>query len=102
MKLAVYCSLQAEIMRKHFGANPLVLLPSIDTARERFQLQHYLDSMEQVDSEQASEVDNAAVTLFLLLHPPLRAFRGRSLFLRIPQKSEASKPRICNTYTATA
>jgi hypothetical protein len=34
---------------------------SIDTARERFQLQRYLDSMEQVDSEQASEVDSAAV-----------------------------------------
>lgn len=34
---------------------------SIDTARERFQLQRYLDSMEQVDNEKASEVDSAAV-----------------------------------------
>ena len=34
---------------------------SIDTARERFQLQRYLDSMEHVDVEQGSEIDSAAV-----------------------------------------
>jgi transposase len=34
---------------------------SIDTARERFQLQRYLDSMEKLDSEQAPEFDSAGV-----------------------------------------
>ena len=34
---------------------------SIDTARERFQLQKYLDSMEKLDSEQSPEVDKAGV-----------------------------------------
>src|SRR5580698_6706690 len=34
---------------------------SIDTAREWFQLQRYLDSMEQVDGEQIPEIDPAEV-----------------------------------------
>jgi transposase len=34
---------------------------SIDTARERFQLQKYLDSMEKLDSEQSPEFDSAGV-----------------------------------------
>jgi hypothetical protein len=67
-------------------------LPNIDTARERFQTQRYLDSMEQVDSEQASEVDNAAVTLFLLLHPPLRASRRRSLFFVFRRSRKLQNP----------
>jgi hypothetical protein len=34
---------------------------SIDTARERFQLQKYLDSVEKLDREQSSEFDSAGV-----------------------------------------
>jgi transposase len=34
---------------------------SIDTARERFQLQRYLDSMEKMDAEQMPEFDNSSV-----------------------------------------
>jgi hypothetical protein len=34
---------------------------SIDTARERFQLQKYLDSMEKLDSEQSPEFDSTGV-----------------------------------------
>jgi transposase len=34
---------------------------SIDSARERFQLQRYLDSMEKADSEQPAEVDASGV-----------------------------------------
>jgi transposase len=34
---------------------------SIDTARERFQLQRYLDSMEKMDDEQTPELDNSNV-----------------------------------------
>ena len=34
---------------------------SIDTAREKFQLQRYLDSMEKLDSEETPEFDSAGV-----------------------------------------
>lgn len=45
---------------------------SIDTARERFQLQRYLDSMEKVDNEQHPEIDMSGVQAALekLKHHP--------------------------------
>ena len=36
-------------------------MASIDSARERFQLQRYLDRMEKLDSEQAPEFDSAGM-----------------------------------------
>ncbi|AXC14790.1 hypothetical protein ACPOL_5542 [Acidisarcina polymorpha] len=36
-------------------------LVSIDTVRERFQLQRYLDSMEKMDDEQTPEFDRSTV-----------------------------------------
>jgi hypothetical protein len=44
----------------------------IDTAREKFQLQRYLDSMEKLDSEESPEFDNAGVQAALkkLKHHP--------------------------------
>jgi Transposase DDE domain len=45
---------------------------SVDTARERFQLQKYLDSMEKLDGEQSPEFDSAGVQAALekLKHHP--------------------------------
>src|ERR1700733_6623073 len=45
---------------------------SIDTAREKFQLQRYLDSMEKLDKEESPEFDNAGVQAALekLKHHP--------------------------------
>ena len=45
---------------------------SIDTAREKFQLQRYLDSMEKLDNEASPEFDNAGVQAALekLKHHP--------------------------------
>src|SRR5580692_9506072 len=45
---------------------------SIDTAREKFQLQRYLDSMEKLDSQESPEFDNAGVQAALekLKHHP--------------------------------
>jgi len=45
---------------------------SIDTARERFQLQRYLDSREKLDNEESPEFDNAGLQAALekLRHHP--------------------------------
>ena len=47
-------------------------MASIDSARERFQLQRYLDRMEKLDSEQAPEFDSAGMqdALEKLKHHP--------------------------------
>jgi transposase len=49
---------------------------SIDTAREKFQLQRYLDSMEKLDSQESPEFDRAGVRAALeelKQHPGLRS-----------------------------
>ena len=45
---------------------------SIDTAREKFQLQRYLESMEKLDKEESPKFDNAGVQAALerLKHHP--------------------------------